>query len=100
MRIIIHFHGCTLRVDVRKTGFNAHSIRIRGYVCGQASGLQQNYLPLGSPWPGACQTDYPLLSAIITFCDLIADWTRPNPGAGAETVYQCYQTLSALPNIK
>ena len=32
MRIRIRFRQCALRVDARKTGFNADSIRIRGYV--------------------------------------------------------------------
>ena len=39
---------------------------------------------------------YPDPSAILHR----SDWTRPNPGAGTETVYQCYQTLSASLNIK
>ena len=70
MRIRIRFRKCALRVDARKTGFKAHSIRFE-VASGQASGLQRKHLQFGSPWPGACQTDYALLCVTIVFCDLI-----------------------------
>ena len=56
MRLRIRFHECELRVDARKTGFNAHSIRIRGYVwtglltsppCAQPICMQACFLSVG-----------------------------------------------------
>ena len=96
MRIRIRFRKCALRVDAWKTGFKAHSIRFE-VASGQASGLQRNHLQFGSSWPEA--SDW--LRVTVRYNSVLwSDWTRPNPGAGTETVYQCYQTLSASLDIK
>ena len=95
-----HFGGFTNAWRIRGTA----TIRITGggvvqrmYMCKGCFHAHENtcnFIPMSDQEP----SDW--LRVTVRYNNILwSDWTCPNPGAGTEMVWQCYQTLSPTPYL-